>query len=609
MNHAGPSTNFHPWHPATPSILHDPIVDSESESEGEFEWYYGESAGGYILKTGKYKRQTLHSTSISYLYWCQRNFSPTLSHYYSQHAFLDAFATFHAGLSAYAASNYGEFRVPFRGTYQGMRIRECRDKNWLLWTQTQEALTRKCPVYFEAVQHWLDNPNHQNVQRDIGECLARTEYEDDADLQQEEDTYDALVLSDEEDEGSFIDHRADDQLSTHESIGAVSSETEGSSNASRRSRRLWRRRNSAEDDDKIPQPEAVARQQTPSFPSPPGPMEAFEPKTPARRKRRLSQGSRPAEKKRRRNNNTRAQADGLVEDMEEDGSEEYEVSESDSSPAGPSKRATRPSKKKQGKTASTKRRSAEQGMGKAVVRPDTKTSSKSLHVHIDLRSRSSSPSLSSASSGCEVFTDKGKGKAIAHQRSVTSKRRRPRTRVAEVEIKVKFIYDNGESTSESSEASQPKTPVKKKRNRTLRKVSPESSDSEALEPQTPAKIKRSSASKKELGTKKHRKTKKARTEADGFLKDTEEYLDDSDDYVASSESEMDGSVRAGPSTPARKKKEQDTRPDTESPSTRTRMRTRSDARSSPLSPSDRSTGKRKQMVSSSSSEGSDNATK
>jgi hypothetical protein len=40
----------------------------------------------------------------------------------------------------------------------------------------------KHPLFFEAVKRWLDNPNHQQVIRDIGESLAATEYEDDLNL-------------------------------------------------------------------------------------------------------------------------------------------------------------------------------------------------------------------------------------------------------------------------------------------------------------------------------------------------------------------------------------------------------------------------------------------
>lgn len=37
-------------------------------------------------------------------------------------------------------------------------------------------------VFFTAVQHWLDNPRHYEVTRDIGELLSRSEYEDGIDL-------------------------------------------------------------------------------------------------------------------------------------------------------------------------------------------------------------------------------------------------------------------------------------------------------------------------------------------------------------------------------------------------------------------------------------------
>ena len=37
-------------------------------------------------------------------------------------------------------------------------------------------------IFFIAVQHWLDNPRHYEVTRDIGELLRRTEYADGIDL-------------------------------------------------------------------------------------------------------------------------------------------------------------------------------------------------------------------------------------------------------------------------------------------------------------------------------------------------------------------------------------------------------------------------------------------
>ena len=64
---------------ATPPPIKDPIVenDEENDSDGEngnFDWYYGADAGGMILNFGKNRGQRINQTSISYLYWCFRNF-------------------------------------------------------------------------------------------------------------------------------------------------------------------------------------------------------------------------------------------------------------------------------------------------------------------------------------------------------------------------------------------------------------------------------------------------------------------------------------------------------------------------------------------------------
>ncbi|RDB29800.1 hypothetical protein Hypma_013876 [Hypsizygus marmoreus] len=178
----------------TPPILHDPIVDnddSEDESSSandELEWYYGENAGGYVLNFGKHKGQVLHNTSISYLYWCYKNFNPN-------HSLIGAFELYHEGLEEYAKTHYAEFVVPFGRKHQGKRIAKCRDKDWLLWTTTRKALTDKYPIFFVAVQYWLENPRHQGVKRDIGELLRCSEYEDDLELAEETEDSDEDALN------------------------------------------------------------------------------------------------------------------------------------------------------------------------------------------------------------------------------------------------------------------------------------------------------------------------------------------------------------------------------------------------------------------------------
>ena len=63
----------------TPPPIKDPIVDNDEYDEtthenGEFDWYYGSDAGGMVLSFGKHRGQRINQTSISYLYWCFRNF-------------------------------------------------------------------------------------------------------------------------------------------------------------------------------------------------------------------------------------------------------------------------------------------------------------------------------------------------------------------------------------------------------------------------------------------------------------------------------------------------------------------------------------------------------
>ncbi|KAG5653816.1 hypothetical protein H0H81_010284 [Sphagnurus paluster] len=66
-------------------------------------------------------------------------------------------------------------------------------------------------VFFEAATHWLNNPNHQGVKRDIGELLSCSKYLDD--LGQE----DAAEYDDEEPTQSDIDFIDDGPLQDEES--------------------------------------------------------------------------------------------------------------------------------------------------------------------------------------------------------------------------------------------------------------------------------------------------------------------------------------------------------------------------------------------------------
>jgi hypothetical protein len=58
-------------------------------------------------------------------------------------------------------------------------------------------------IFFIAVQHWLDNPRHYEVTRDIGELLRRTKYADGINLSGVDDY-------DEEEDPTFPDDDDDD---------------------------------------------------------------------------------------------------------------------------------------------------------------------------------------------------------------------------------------------------------------------------------------------------------------------------------------------------------------------------------------------------------------
>ncbi len=115
---------------------------------------------------------------------------------------------------AYAGDHYAEFVIPFGTKHRGKRLQQCRDKLWMRWTTRKPSLTQKVcvrvsgwslrliriqyPIYFTAVQYFLDDPRHYTANRDIGELLSATEYEDDLDLEEEDS-------DDEYENDSFID--------------------------------------------------------------------------------------------------------------------------------------------------------------------------------------------------------------------------------------------------------------------------------------------------------------------------------------------------------------------------------------------------------------------
>ncbi|KAK0474109.1 hypothetical protein IW261DRAFT_584318 [Armillaria novae-zelandiae] len=127
------------------------------------------------------------------------------------------------GLMEYAKDHHAEFIVPgFSRNHRGKRLQQCRDKPWMEWTTKRPGLTQKYIVYFTAVRYLLDNPRHCTANRDIGEFLSATQYEDDLDLALEDDEYEI---------NSFIN---DDDAEEEQEQEQESSETADDSEASSR---------------------------------------------------------------------------------------------------------------------------------------------------------------------------------------------------------------------------------------------------------------------------------------------------------------------------------------------------------------------------------------
>ncbi|KAG6915255.1 hypothetical protein DXG01_012440 [Tephrocybe rancida] len=185
----------------TPPILCGPVVITNGN--GNTDWYDDKSAGAYVLTFGRHQGQSLRETSLSYLYWCERNLQDSTQE--RHHAFLNAFEIFHAGLRDYAVSNPDRFRVPFGRKHQGEKLGDFHDPGWLLWTQEQTDLTNKYPVYFEAVQKYLEETYYQDAQDASELSEAETEYHDCVDLQGDAYPQAVYVLDDSEELASDED--------------------------------------------------------------------------------------------------------------------------------------------------------------------------------------------------------------------------------------------------------------------------------------------------------------------------------------------------------------------------------------------------------------------
>ncbi|SJL15267.1 uncharacterized protein ARMOST_18757 [Armillaria ostoyae] len=85
-------------------------------------------------------------------------------------------------------------------------------------------------VYFKAVQYFLADTRHYNANRDIGQLLSATEYEDDLDLEEEEDDEyenDSFI-----DDGSIEEEREEGESSEAADESEASSSIEESTQAS-----------------------------------------------------------------------------------------------------------------------------------------------------------------------------------------------------------------------------------------------------------------------------------------------------------------------------------------------------------------------------------------
>ncbi|SJL15254.1 uncharacterized protein ARMOST_18742 [Armillaria ostoyae] len=185
-----------------PVVIPQEVIDNNPDA---FVWYEGPHGGGFTVpyQFKKYPNRPVNETPMGYLHYIVDKCSSYTKDFHS--GFFDAIDTYFEGLMEYARDHYAEFIVPgFSKKHQGKRLQECRDKPWMEWTTKKPYLTQKYTVYFTAVRYFLDDTQHYTANRDIGELLSTTEYEDDLDLVEEDDEYEM---------NSFIN---DDDTEEHE---------------------------------------------------------------------------------------------------------------------------------------------------------------------------------------------------------------------------------------------------------------------------------------------------------------------------------------------------------------------------------------------------------
>ncbi|KAK0474098.1 hypothetical protein IW261DRAFT_1569118 [Armillaria novae-zelandiae] len=154
-----------------PVVIPQEDIDNDPEA---FAWYEGPQGEGFTVpfQFKKYPNRPVNETPMEYLHYIVNkcNWYTKDIHW----AFFDAIGTYFEGFSR---------------KHRGKRLQQCRDKPWMEWTTKRPDLTQKYIVYFTAVRYLLDNPRHYTANRDIGELLSATQYEDDLDLVEEDDEY------------------------------------------------------------------------------------------------------------------------------------------------------------------------------------------------------------------------------------------------------------------------------------------------------------------------------------------------------------------------------------------------------------------------------------
>jgi hypothetical protein len=135
-----------------------PLIEAFQDEDGDpRSWYWEDHGGGMELSFGMFKCRKMNEVGLPYLLWCRKNWCPnhpisvseesnvlqTSYALVAQKRFRDAFDYYHAGLEGLIEDEYNRFRVPFGTRHRGKTIRQCQDKQWLLWACKQSQLTQK----------------------------------------------------------------------------------------------------------------------------------------------------------------------------------------------------------------------------------------------------------------------------------------------------------------------------------------------------------------------------------------------------------------------------------------------------------------------------------